>query len=290
MKLKIVVALCALFMAPWAQAFQDEPAGQEEDKSMTAFMAIRKTFDDKMAVFGKKYQALESKEERNKLFETDYPKGADYIPKMLKLAEAHPKSKGAYAALKWAISSDQSGKFSATVLPIIARDFAKNDDIGEFCLRLARNGSLAAKDFLRNILTVNNSKEVQGRATFALAKWHVAATKTLGRLNSKDQKAVKRTAKRAGEKTVAFLKETGAKNLEAKALSLFKRVESEFADVPYFRKKTIGTAAKSSVFAMTHLNIGQEAPNITAEDIDGVEFSLSDYRGKVVVLDFWGNW
>ena len=36
--------------------------------------------------------------------------------------------------------------------------------------------------------------------------------------------------------------------------------------------------------------IGNQAPEITGEDIDGVAFNLSDYRGKVVVLDFWGDW
>jgi len=36
--------------------------------------------------------------------------------------------------------------------------------------------------------------------------------------------------------------------------------------------------------------IGNQAPEITGEDIDGVAFKLSDYRGKVVVLDFWGDW
>jgi hypothetical protein len=38
------------------------------------------------------------------------------------------------------------------------------------------------------------------------------------------------------------------------------------------------------------LNIGQVAPEIEGEDLEGKHFKLSDYRGKVVVLDFWGNW
>ena len=32
------------------------------------------------------------------------------------------------------------------------------------------------------------------------------------------------------------------------------------------------------------------APEIEGNDLDGVAFKLSDYRGKVVVLDFWGDW
>lgn len=36
--------------------------------------------------------------------------------------------------------------------------------------------------------------------------------------------------------------------------------------------------------------VNDPAPEITGEDVDGTEFKLSDYRGKVVVLDFWGFW
>jgi hypothetical protein len=36
--------------------------------------------------------------------------------------------------------------------------------------------------------------------------------------------------------------------------------------------------------------VGDLAPEILGEDVDGTEFKLSDYRGKVVVLDFWGDW
>jgi cytochrome oxidase Cu insertion factor (SCO1/SenC/PrrC family) len=38
------------------------------------------------------------------------------------------------------------------------------------------------------------------------------------------------------------------------------------------------------------LEIGKKAPEIEGQDVDGKKFKLSDYRGKVVVLDFWGDW
>jgi cytochrome oxidase Cu insertion factor (SCO1/SenC/PrrC family) len=33
--------------------------------------------------------------------------------------------------------------------------------------------------------------------------------------------------------------------------------------------------------------VGQAAPDIVGTDQDGREFRLSDYKGKVVLLDFW---
>ncbi len=36
--------------------------------------------------------------------------------------------------------------------------------------------------------------------------------------------------------------------------------------------------------------VGEPAPETVGVDLDGIPFKLSDYRGKVVVLDFWGDW
>ena len=36
--------------------------------------------------------------------------------------------------------------------------------------------------------------------------------------------------------------------------------------------------------------IGQTAPDIDGADVDGRRLRLSDYRGQVVVLHFWGHW
>ena len=48
--------------------------------------------------------------------------------------------------------------------------------------------------------------------------------------------------------------------------------------------------ARRELFAIEHLAIGKEVPEIEGNDLDGVSFKLSDYRGKVVLLDFWGDW
>jgi cytochrome oxidase Cu insertion factor (SCO1/SenC/PrrC family) len=38
------------------------------------------------------------------------------------------------------------------------------------------------------------------------------------------------------------------------------------------------------------LGRGKPAPEITGEDQDGKPMKLSDFRGKVVLLDFWAGW
>lgn len=48
--------------------------------------------------------------------------------------------------------------------------------------------------------------------------------------------------------------------------------------------------AAAPTFEKERLQIGMVSPDITGKDVDGVQFKLSDYRGKVVVLDFWGDW
>ena len=44
------------------------------------------------------------------------------------------------------------------------------------------------------------------------------------------------------------------------------------------------------LYKVTHLVVGCEAPEIEGVDHDGKKFRLSEYRGKVVLLPFWGFW
>jgi hypothetical protein len=58
--------------------------------------------------------------------------------------------------------------------------------------------------------------------------------------------------------------------------------------------KTKAAAKRAAAIARGEVVDGVEvddrAIEITGTDLDGVDFKLSDYRGKVVMLDFWGDW
>ncbi len=47
---------------------------------------------------------------------------------------------------------------------------------------------------------------------------------------------------------------------------------------------------RSQTPARPRVQVGQPAPEIDGEDLNGQRFKLSDYRGKVVLLSFWGDW
>jgi hypothetical protein len=76
---------------------------------------------------------------------------------------------------------------------------------------------------------------------------------------------------------------------QARALGLLEKLQKNYFDVQE-RGITLADRAEREIFEITRLAVGQTAPEIEGEDLDGVSFKLGDYRGKVVMLDFWGDW
>ena len=91
--------------------------------------------------------------------------------------------------------------------------------------------------------------------------------------------------------------------MAAEAERLLEQVIEEYGDVPYVRggrpflrerdlerKWTLDRVAEARLDEMHNLAVGKPAPEIDGVDLDGKPMKLSDYRGKVVVVVFWGSW
>jgi len=67
----------------------------------------------------------------------------------------------------------------------------------------------------------------------------------------------------------------------------FAVLESLIADLP---DTQWSQQAREDLFLLRDRAVGMPAIDFEGKTVDGVSFKLSDHRGKVVLLDFWGFW
>jgi hypothetical protein len=143
----------------------------------------------------------------------------------------------------------------------------KPDRVIQLCQRLEQQGGAGGEVLLRSFLEKDARRDVQGVACLALAKSLKSRADDMSDSQAKD-----------------------AEKLRQESEELFERATTKYADVKTPFSGKIGDQAKSELFELRNLSVGKQAPEIAGEDADSKKFKLSDYRGKVVLLDFWGNW
>jgi hypothetical protein len=214
--------------------------------------------------------------------------------RLLELAEENPEDEGVTpVALIHVVTLQMRGaeatKLRRLALERLARDHAASDQLGRVVLQLTYEPSSAGAAFLRAVADKNPKDELKGKATYGLGAMLSQAAKIARQLLQKPE-LEQRVEAAFGKETALWLRGVDADRLVEEAEGLFETAAEEFADVPIYGDLTLGDAAKGQLFEIRNLSIGKAAPEIEGEDLDGTAFKLSDYRGKVVVIDFWGNW
>ena len=81
-----------------------------------------------------------------------------------------------------------------------------------------------------------------------------------------------------------------AAKMHQESEKLFEEAIDKYADVKTAFDGTVGRKAKNELFDLRYLSVGKAAPEVKGTDQDGKPFKLSDYKGKVVLLDFWSEY
>jgi peroxiredoxin len=90
----------------------------------------------------------------------------------------------------------------------------------------------------------------------------------------------------------AYKNDPKAESLALEAEKKFDIVLKDYADCKRATRdqKPLGEIAEAELFEIRYLRVGKPAIATAGQDLDGVKFQLSDYKGKVVVLVFWASW
>lgn len=253
--------------------------------------ALEKEFDAATQAFEEKYEAAKSDEERRKVFETDYPP-EKFVPRFFELAA---KAKGEDAALEcylWILRYAQKPATRDSIFAPLLADHVASPKLVDAVRGMGRTTvSVPSESFLRAVIEKSPHREVKGFATNALAGVLLGMASLSESINTPEwtEKKAQGIEEYYGKETIEEASARGAREFTKEAERLLEGVAKDYGDLQSFRFP-LGQVAEMDLFELHHLQVGMVAPDVAGSDVDGIAFKLSDYRGKVVVLDFWGFW
>jgi hypothetical protein len=270
--------------------------------------AIKKLVPGKPATPKDKYQALlkeyqeassggaASDEERMKVIGRVYKLRNKLAEQFVELAAKNPKDPIALDALiqaiwqvngtPWPIEVVGEDPAQGRALALLERDHVQSAKLGPPCQRISFGFSKEYETFLRAVLAKNPHKEVQAQACLALAHFLYNRLQRLDMI-IEDPKLAKEFSDLFGKEYLKKLQGQDRHKATTEAEGFFELAVKKYGDVKIPEDGTIGKKAKAELFEIRHLSVGKKAPDIEGRDQEGKRFRLSDYRGKVVLLDFW---
>ena len=293
------LALGLSLLAAGVRAQERPPSPSEQ------YRAILKTSEDRSNASHKEFVASAPKggehsdEQRMTFVGRAYRIKYEQAPKLVELAEKYPKDPIALDALTeavWQVNTvpwpvERVGRDEARprAFALRERDHLRSDRLGPLCERISYGLCAEYESFLRAVLEKNPHREVRARACLALA--HYLNNRALRLDLVRDQPALAREfADLYGKDYLDALRGQEHTGAVAEAEALFERAARDYGDMKLPDGETVAEKAGPELFGIRHLSVGKVAPEIEGADQDGVRFKLSDYRGKVLLLDFWSEY
>jgi len=211
-----------------------------------------------------------------------------FVEKFLALAAEQPNTTASLDALNWVIKRFESGNYADRALVLLAKHHAAAVKLDEVFIYIGNNPSLQVGIFYRQVIAANKNPAILGKAHFRLGIYLMRQLEISREVQAKPEAREKYDLFYGKDLTAYLLAMNHAQNRK-EALQHFVVIQQKYASVKTFQGQ-LGPLANIQEFKLAHLSVGGVAPEITGKDIFGKPLKLSDFRGKIVLLDFWGDW
>jgi AhpC/TSA family len=227
------------------------------------------------------------------------PKAEDFARRFLELAKTDLSDTTAFDALFWITIYSPRGAQADEAMELLATNQLKELRLGSVLQNLGSSPSVAAEKLLRAALESSPHREVRALACYNLATVLMTKAGVKGGAKASRKTGEKNPKEKSAESTKQPIDSS-----QDEAVELLERLAADYGDVKIGLRKNYGDLSRvnldrlrpksagkaASVSLPVSLEIGSVAPEILGTDTEGRKMRLSDYRGKVVVLDFWGDW
>jgi hypothetical protein len=212
----------------------------------------------------------------------------EFAGKFLVMARKHPNDPVAIDAINWVLKKRRNHPEAVAAVGLLEKQHLKSKTLIQTFSNLPRIPSTTAESLLRMILAKSPHADVRSQSCYTLADLLERQAGVVGQLK-KNPKLADRILVYFGEGYAKHLASLDQSQMDKKLEAVYVTMAKKFADVEA-GDETMGELATRSLFRLRSLSVGRAAPEIKGEDIFGKKFALSDYRGKVVLLSFWGHW
>ena len=249
---------------------QDKDQGNDETVD---FKSLKAEYDKAYADFLKAYRAEKDPAKKRELVST-IPSMDDYADQVFEIAK-DPESEQSAEALAWLIGGARDADIRNKATKMMVEHHVDSEHMEQVAVSAMRGGfTEESENTMRLIIEKSPHKNIRGKTSYYLFEYLTRLQQTVesGRANSD------------------YLKEKSADSISTEIDELADALAKDYSDVSLRGSMTIGAKMEGVLFERDRLQIGMKVPDIVGEDLDGKEFKLSDYEGKVVVIDFWGDW
>ena len=205
---------------------------------------------------------------------------AALVTQILDLIESNPQGDDAIEGLETIFDSTRDYKIIDQATTVLEKRFLDSDQIGGLLNGVAEASSGKSVSLLKKLSERSPHKSVRASAALRLLQLYESA-----------RQQREWAGYYSGTNFPEFVQTFDHTKYDM--LALYKTLIEKHGDVEIDHrqgKAKIADLVEPTVYRLEYLTVGKNAPETEGLDLDGESFKLSDYRGKVVLLDFWGDW